>query len=119
MKLNFNRQRVQNKQRLSGLDVLPLSGRQDLALIMLWPRTNFSSGKETDLMIKTHRTASQSPSLPPLGCHLASLRIVPLPIGQLDKRLAEILTVIRSSSSVGRQIRLQVQFCPFDLCDPH
>lgn len=66
MKLNFNRQRVQNEQRLSGLGMLPLSGGQDLALAMLWPRTNFWSGKETDLMI-THRTASQSPSLPPSG----------------------------------------------------
>lgn len=65
MKLNFNRQRVQNEQRLSGLGVLLHSGGQDLALIMLWPRTSFWSGKETDLMIKTHRTASQSPSLPP------------------------------------------------------
>lgn len=78
MKLNFNRQRVQNEQRLSGLSVLPLSGRQDLALIMLWPRTNFWSGKETDLVIKTHRTASPSPSLPPSGLSLSLPENCPL-----------------------------------------
>lgn len=50
--MNFNRQRVQNEQRLRGLGVLLLFGGQDLALPMLWPRTNFWSGKETDLMIK-------------------------------------------------------------------
>lgn len=78
MKLNFNRQRVQNEQRLSKLGVLPLSGGQDLAHIMLWPTTNFWSGKETDLMIKTHRTTSQSPSFHCQGLSLSLPENCPL-----------------------------------------